>query len=378
MPEERKPKVRVERHGPVEALTPRLVEFIERSLGGRSLDEDGDVEKRPDFECLNGLLAVEIKSLETDPSDRLETAVLPDKNDANWPVFFGPWPFDSIKKHLDNVDAVQKKLLDRLGRALVTHVKKANDQLGQHAARVKRKNLVRLMMLVNEDYSEYEPNAVAFLVQRELSRRNSDGSFRNSQIDAVIFLSERHLAVGRKGPILPAIVICGVGMDENLWKEDIVNLVLTRWAAWNRAPILPDGTVTIEKFVAAEHVPDQMARHEFWALQYRRKPYMRNWKDDDLRDLWDHVMLISLLRLHRDSPMKVPQDGFTQLMERFTHLREEVAVRGLPLEYFEKDPVSRRREVVDKMPYGAKVASWLHATLDHWGDGSAPPKADEK
>ena len=367
MDNKRKSKIRAERSGPVEPLTPRMVKFIEERLGGISLDKDGDVEKRPDFACLKGLLAIELKSLETDPKERLENALEAEKVSAEWPMFFGTWPSDSILKHLSNSDTLRKKLLDRLGRALVTHVKKANDQLGHHAARVQRQNLVRLLILLNEDHSEYAPDVVCYSVQRELKRKNKDGSYRNDQIDAVIYLTDRHVASGSKDALLPAIAIFGFGLNEQPWKEDVINLVLARWAAWNGVPILRDEKVSVESFVSAEHVPDKMARHELWALQYRRKPYMRLWNNEDLRNLWDHIILLSLLWGHRDTPMKVPEDGFLQAMERFTHVREEAAVRGLSLEYFEKEPVFRRRQVVEKMPYGPVVAKWLHEVLDCGG-----------
>jgi hypothetical protein len=47
------PKMRVERTGPIEPLTPRIVAFLKERLGGVSLDEEGDVEERPDFACLS-------------------------------------------------------------------------------------------------------------------------------------------------------------------------------------------------------------------------------------------------------------------------------------------------------------------------------------
>lgn len=357
---EQQPRVRAERSGPVEPLTPRMVRFIEERLGGRSLDEAGDVEKRPDFTCLKGLLAIEIKSLETSPKERLDNALDSEKARGDWPVFLGSWPVDAILKHLPDADKLQEKLLNRLGRALISHVKKANDQLGHHTARVQRRNIMRLLVILNEDHPEYAPDVVSFLIQRELRRKNRDGNYRNDQIDAVIYLTERHVAPGRTDTLLPAVVIFGTGIDENPWKEDVANLILARWAAWNGAPILRDEKVSVENFVSAELIPETMAHHELWSLEYRRKPYMRKWGDEDLRNLWDQIMLWSLLWGHRDTPMKVPKEGIMLAMERFTHVKEEAAVRGLSLEYFEKDSASRRRRAADKMPYGPTVANWLH------------------
>lgn len=354
--------MRVERSGPIEPLTPRIVAFLKERVGGVSLDDKGDVEERPDFACLRGLVAIEIKSLETDPAERLVNALAPDMESGDWPAFYGTWPIQSVLKNLPNGEDVEAKLLDRLGRTVVRVVKKASDQLTQHTARAQRQNLVRLLFLLNEDHQEYDPATITYVVQRELGRRAEDGSYRNTGIDAVVFLSDRHVATSGSAIYLPALVIFGPTLEDQPWKIDVINLILGRWAAWNGVPILPEGTVTLDDMVTAEHVPDTMKRHESWALDYRRQPTMRSWKDEDLRNLWDHVMLLSLLWGHVGTPLKVPQDGVMMCMEKFTHLMQEVSTRGLPLSYFARDP-DRLGRAIDGLPYGPVVSAWLRSVV---------------
>ena len=98
------------------------------------------------------------------------------------------------------------------------------------------------------------------------------------------------------------------------------------------------------------------------ASDHPRRPYMRSWQDEDLRNLWDHVMLLSLLWGHVDTPMKVPQEGFMKCMENFTHLMQEVSTRGLALSYFAHDSVRLGRSI-DGLPYGPVVASWLRGVV---------------
>jgi hypothetical protein len=362
MVDERKPRMRVERSGPIEPLTPRIVTFLQERLGGVSLDEDGDVEQRPDFACLKGLVAIEIKSLETDPSERLVTALVPEMESGKWPAFYGTWPIESVLKHLPNAEEIKEKLLDRLGRTVVRVIKKANDQLAQHTVRTPRRNLVRLLFLLNEDHPEYDPSTITFVVQRELARKNADGGHRNANVDAVVYLTDRHVAIAGSDIYLPALVIFGPSLEDQPWKIDVVNLILGRWAAWNGVPILPEGTVGLEDSVTVEHVPNSMKRQELWALEYRRRPYMRRWEDTDLRNHWDQTMLLSLLWGHVDTPMRVPPDGVMKVMESFTHVMQEVSTRGLPLDFFRPDSV-RLGKAVDGLPYGPGVANWLRQVL---------------
>ena len=115
---------------------------------------------------------------------------------------------------------------------------------------------------------------------------------------------------------------------------------------------------------AIEHVPPRMKRHELWALEYRRRPYMRNWKDEDVRNLWDVTMLLSILAFVNSAPMKVPAAGIHQISERFTHLMQEAGARGLALPYFKPEP-DRMRAAINSLPYGEEVRRWLINELGH-------------
>ncbi|WP_439523917.1 hypothetical protein, partial [Marivita sp.] len=152
--------------------------------------------------------------------------------------------------------------------------------------------------------------------------------------------------------------------DLKPWKEDVVHVFARRWAAWNKAPVISAEADAVFDFVAAEHIPEKMPRHEKWRLDYRRRPYMNSWKEDDLRNLWDHAVLLGLLFGHRETPMKVPLDGYMEVMERFAHLQVEVAERGLSLDFFEKDAIPRRKRLANHLPYGPKVAAWLNQILN--------------
>lgn len=350
--------MRIERNGPTPPLTPKLVEFLTAELSAVSLDLDGDVEKRPDYECLRGLLLVEMKSLEGDPTERLENAVAADKESEAWPKFYGSWPMESVLKNLPNAEEVRRKTFERLSRAIVTHVKKANDQLREFSVRHPRRNRVRMLILVNEDYEAYSPDAVGYAVAKELSRRNESGAIRNADIDVVVYFSERHATEIDGLVALPVLIIPGFGGDLAPWKVDVAEFLSARWTVWNGATAVSPDKAQLKDFGAVEDIPRTMKRHELWSLEYRRRRYMRKWTDDELRDLWDAVMLISMLAFHKEPPMRPPQESVTQTMERFTHLQEEIAMRGIPLPFFSPEP-ERMNSAIDRLPYGPMMAEWL-------------------
>lgn len=355
----------IERNGGPEPITPRFASFLENVMSGRSLDLEGDVETRPDYACLGGALAIEIKSLEGDPSERLANAIAPAKERETWPNYLGSWPLDAVVKNLpaDEADALRKSVFDRLGRAIVTHMKKANTQLGafsrsSHGVRLK------LLVLINEDFAEYDPSSVTFIVQREFHRRTNDGNPRYADIDAVLFLTERHATQIKGRVTFPIVQIYGSDIEGNPIALELMKRLANRWGRSTHEFFIDDTQAEMDDFVTIDENPPTMRRQDLWERDYKRKPYMRGWTDQDVIELWDMTTLLTLMAFHVDPPMKVPRDGTTKLMETTSHLMREFASRGIAMDRLK--PTKARNEIaISKMTYGPTVQEWLRRELQH-------------
>lgn len=349
----------IERNGGPDPITPRFKAFLEEKMSGRSLDSDGDKEKRPDYACLGGALVIEIKSLESDPTERLSNAIAPARERHSWPLFFGQWPMEAILKNLPEAEreALRKDLGDRLGRAIVTHLKKANSQIKNYEK--DNKNIfLRLLILINEDFVEYDPEIVTYIIQREFKKETNDGGARYSSIDTAVFLTERHATHIDGQVTFPVSIIHGPGIAENPVALELLRRLVKRWSrrAVGKEPL--DVPADLTEFVPIHENPKQMRRSELWEREYRRQPYMRGWTDDDVIGLWDVTILLTRLAFHADPPMKVPREGRTQLMERATHLMKEFASRGITLERIK--PTKERDDLaISKITYGPVVQEWL-------------------
>ena len=97
--------MRIERRGNAPPITPRLERFFKEALGGVPLDDLQHAEARKaDFRCLNGLLAIKLKSLEEDASERMDNLTDQLRERRDWPIFFGAAPIQSFLKHLLGVE----------------------------------------------------------------------------------------------------------------------------------------------------------------------------------------------------------------------------------------------------------------------------------
>jgi hypothetical protein len=357
----------IKRRGKVKPLTPRFMRFMREALSGLSLDHlQAPNQMRADFVCLRGLLAVEVKSLEEDASARLSNLTEDLEEREDWPLFYGAWPIDSVIANLKDPDPVKHRVAERIGRAVVNHLKKANDQLAAHAATFPRANLVRLVVLINEDHEVYDPAIAVYVIQRALSRVKDERP-KYESIDAVMFLSERQAIRSGDDIAFPIIAVTGRPVDEARWKGQVLDFIASKWSAWTGARHISNETESVESminsFATIEHIPDQMHRQDKWHLEYRRNPYMRSWSYGQVRDHWDEIVIVGIFAFIKDAPVKPSKSEVTRFLERLTHLMEEVAHRGLPMTKFKAEP-NRLIEAARRIEIPQAGLTWLAAYFD--------------
>ena len=332
---------RIERRGEVLPLTPRFTRFLREALSSIALDTTQDsTQRRPDFSCWRDLLVIEVKSLEEDATKRMSNLTEELKKREDWPTFLGEWPVDSVVRNLKEEDqeAVRGKIYDRIGRPIKSHLKKAGKQLAAYAADNPRTNQVRVVVLINEDREVYHPNLVSLIIQEALARQEDDVP-KYKSIDTVLYMTARHGRPDGNNIAHPIIMIPGPAMDNCPWKNSVMDFLVQRWCQWEGALYVEgdpdDAEGVVNSFTTIDHIPDRMRCQDTWRLAYRRNPYMRSWTYEKLRDHWDDVDIMSLFAFIKDSPIKPSEAEITKFLEQFTHLLDEIAHRGLPVERFD-------------------------------------------
>lgn len=328
--------MRVERKKPPEPISPRWEAFLKNALRGVCLDEIQSAEtRRADYSCLGGLIAVENKALKGDGTERIGNLLNEMGKRPDWPTMYGRVPLDPILEKLEDAEAAKQKFADRIGRTIVTHLKKANEQLEAHGANYPRSRVVRLVALINEDHEIYEPQMVRYLLSRELTRRNAE-RLRYEHIDAVIYLSERHATILDGRPALPILTVLAPASDADLWKADVTSFVSEKWANWNGLDFQCSDSE--QHFETIEQISENPSRSEAWRIEYQRNPYMRTFSFDALRCRFDETQAISLLSFAKDSPFKPPHAVLEHCLRDVSHLMIEMGERGISAQEFSAQP----------------------------------------
>jgi hypothetical protein len=353
--------MRIERTGPVQRLTPRLERFFVETLRGVALDDLQDAQARKaDYACLGGLLAIELKSLDEDASERMDNLTDELRERPDWPLFYGAVPMEAFLKNIDEPEPVRRRIAERIGRAIKNHIHKANKQLAAHEAAFPRKNMVKAVVLANEDHEVYDPPMVAYTVQH-LLRREENGAPLYPHIDAVIYLSERHATVMNGLIGFPMLLVEGPSIEASSWKRDITDLFLERWGRWNGIPTF-QADPSAQKFEAIDHIPERMRRQELWELEYRRNPYMAQFTNDQVRARFDEVICITSLAFIKDAPLKPPREAIEWSMMSMSHLMLEMGRRAMPITECQHDP-ARLAAAARRLRLPPQAVSWLERDL---------------
>ncbi len=351
--------MRVEHSKPLQPVTPRLISFLEQALSGQCLDDYHDPEtEHIDYVCLNGLLAVEVKSLEGEPGVRVDNFVETLRRRPDFPPVFEAATLDTIAARMENPAQIIADVVGRIGRTIVTHLKKANDQLLAHTIDYPRKNIFRLVIIVNENHAEYAPDVVLKVLKKEMNRQER-GGFRYENIDAVWYITERHSTLVEGRLVLPILTVTAPGIRHCEWKPAVVDYVVKKWASFGSGEFFEDAGDP-GAYVASEYVPETMKRHEAWAVNYRRDPYFRTESDERVKEIFEEITLITRVYMTHGSPIVRDPEKVMINFAHFTHIREEMKIRGI---LFSDIPITLEREIAAarrlRMPEVA--IDWLKA-----------------
>lgn len=354
--------MRIERTGQVEPLTPRVMVFIEKALSGVSLDGPDSNDKRPDYLCIDGRLVIELKTLEDDGTDRMTNLTDELRQRDDWPVFLGSAPMRAFIENTNDPEGIQQRVIERLGRGLINQLKKANRQLHAFSKTSKAKNLVRMLLIVNEDHEAYDPHMVSYVLWHAV--RQIKGELpRYEHVDLIVYMTERHAQMIDGRVIFPTLVIEGSGCASDEWKSAFGELFFNRWARWNGH--FPKFVEDITSFETIDHVPEHAARQDFWKLEYRRKPYLRDLTEMELYDRFDEVNLMNALSFMKDCPLETTLEQRTDGIRMFSDMMDEMAHRAIP--------VTRFPHKADRAVFAARrfnlpplIVEWVESLKENW------------
>jgi hypothetical protein len=339
--------MRVERHGPPPDLQAVFRTFVRKHLGGRSLDDDFDNEaakgKFPDFACFRDLVLIEMKHLETDQSSRVNQTLHEKMSPDEMPIFFGERDINMVTALASNRDAINNAIFNKLSRTIESILSTADKQFLEYRARHPRKNSVSVCVILNSRLREFSPDVVAHALHSKM-KTSRPGGPRFSEIDAILYISEKHMRMLSDGRPSAALVIYeGAAIEYQPWKLQVVDRVVD---AWSR---LRSGSAAVESddpygFEVIHDIPEMARRSEAYKIEYRRRPYLSGVSFSDLKAIFHRSMAVNSLAFINGNWIKSSPKETERALRKFSHILEEINRRGIDMRTFSFDTLSPRQQ----------------------------------
>lgn len=326
--------MRFERHGGSPNLQAAFKKLILEHLHGRALDDNQNEEaaagKFPDFACFSDLVLIEMKHLETEQADRINEVFDKNIDPEEKPIFFGERDAKFITDVISNGEEVKAIVASKLSRTIEKILSKANKQFCDYRTRHPRKNSVNICVVLNSTLQEYTPELVGFAIHGKM-KTSQHVQPRFSQIDAVIYISEKHFQVLSDGRTAMAMLIYeGIGVLHHPWKSLFVQRVFDSWSRMRTGESAVPGGFA-QGFKTVEDIPDTMRLSEVWQLEYQRNPYLENFTMEGLRVHFNRVAAVNSLSFLKGGWPKPSKEKTLEGLRAFGHVIEETNRRGLDL-----------------------------------------------
>lgn len=294
-----------------------------------------------DFFFLKRRITCEVKSLNKDTKEKVEKIVDGLRGREDFPVFYGSWELNKILKYLKDGDSIHEKIAYAVTSPIEDLIKDANRQIRDAKRVFHEPKSMGLVIIVNRSVDILDAELVGWRINRCLHKKRQGSVPRFECLNGVWLIDEAHSLLVHKnleGPV--SIIFEGQGNSGNEVGEYIEYLTI-QWATWKGFPSLkiPGEALTKDRLTSVNVREEKnteeknLRRHELWREVYKENPYLRPLPKDKLLK-YGRNLLIEITPHFLKTGIQSTMDEKMVLMERFTHLLEEVNHRGIDMQEF--------------------------------------------
>lgn len=330
------------------SLNERFKSFISQLPYAEVIDDldlpsEFNEKKRADFLIENRKAIIELKSLESDPENKIHAELEKHRERDEYPLFYGELEISKVLKHLPDGQQIQRGLFDKITRSIEKSFRQADKQIGATKEMLACPNSFGFLVLLNQDISVLSPEVISNRVSQLLTKTNNDGNLRYKNITLVWIIIENFSLKTKEGvTILPSIVIDSlIGVDQTELTR-IIEMLTKNWAEFDNMPLygapdfirISDSDFIRRSELGKEH-QQVKPRYEIWRQEYRQNPYLRSLSDDAVLIHGSRLFHFMTPNFLKDG-IDLPFDKMAQFMKGWTHFLEEANFRGLDLKKMPK------------------------------------------
>lgn len=275
-------------------LESRFLRFLATLQDAESLDEllgdpKFDGQRRADYLLFGRRVILELKSLETDTSHKVESEMDKHRDREDFPLFYGTVDLQAVLKHLPDGKEINDRIFYKTTRSIEDAVRSAEEQVENTAKLLDLPDSAGLLVLLNQDLTGFTPEVIAHRVATLIRRNAQDGTPRSPLAFAWLILESHVLSEGPAEQNLPMIAIEGPRSQYMPWFKELLTYLEFAWAQFNGIPLFQHPAPTVASLKATarreEKEPqpgDKITKQALWEHRYKVDPYLRNRTDAEV------------------------------------------------------------------------------------------------
>lgn len=220
------------------SLERRFLDLLGALPGAESIDAEGVLPvgypgKRADFALFGRSLIVEVKSLQADPSHRVQTIVDEYRDRPGFPLFYGQLPLAQVVAHMPSAwrEEVRRRVALGVTKAIAKALAQANRQIRESKIALNVQDAGGLLVLLNDAVPILSPNLLVYSIQKQLKMRRPDESYRLSTLDWVMAISKSHELQAEDGTWAhPILLLQGPPTATSMRVAAFADYIREQWA----------------------------------------------------------------------------------------------------------------------------------------------------
>ncbi len=318
-------------------FTPRFLEFLRALPDAESIDDLGlpeiDGVRRADYLLGRRRAIIEVKSLEEDPAERVETITAPLRERDDFPLFYGEMDIQKVLKHLPDGEAINRKLFLNLTRTVERAVREAEKQVDHTRATLGIPGALGGLVVVNGEVEFFSPEIVGHRIHSTMNRPRTEAD-RAPPLDFVWVVFGRHVYELGKFEAMPTIWHIGPRARVRPRFARLADQLSRRWARFNGALHIEAAMSQVgpSKYQGAETevAPEYITRQQAWEREYAQNPHLRALTLEAFLEHGSDVVGRFGRSILKGAPPMQP-DARLALLRELAHFMVEAQHRGVDL-----------------------------------------------
>lgn len=275
-------------------LESRFLRFMASLPGTESLDAllrdpmyDG--QRRADYLLFERRVILELKSLETDTTPKVDAEIDQHRRRDDFPLFFGEVELQKVLKHLPDGKKINERIYHKTTRSIEDAVRSAEDQIDNTAKLLGLPEAAGILVVLNQDLTIFTPEVLAHKVATLMRRKSKDGAPRSPLAYSWLILESHFVANCPSGQAFPVISVEGPRFKQMPWLSGLIGYLQVAWAQFNGSPLLEHHSQALDTLDAKPRSTkpsplsgDRVSKQVLWEIRYKEAPHLRNLSDSQV------------------------------------------------------------------------------------------------